>query len=128
VNKSPSRSPSRRLTAAAVWYIAAETVRRYGEPEPHLAQKLRRNVRRNLGLLPSEAQVQRLILRYKGLYNHVASVLSRHIHAPPRAKYVDWKDVDIPAVENEFRTRSPRESKQIVRMLTYYVIHYEYLR
>lgn len=78
-----------------------ETVSVTATPEPDLAKKL--------------------------LYNSVASILTRHI-SEPKGRYVDWKDVDIPAVENEFKKRSPRETKDVIRLLTWHVIHYEYLR
>jgi hypothetical protein len=123
------RVPARRavIAGAARAYIASETARRYGPPEPRLAEKLRRNVRRNLGVSLDLDEVDALIRHFKQAYDYAASALPSFV-GPQRGAYVDPADVRIDAFVASLRRQFPREPTAIIHTLSWYAVHYEYLR
>ena len=116
-----------RMSAKAVEYIAGEAARRYGDLEPDVADKLRRNIRRNFKTVATREQVQRVAEHYKALYNYGAKILPRFL-TPPKGACVDWADIRIPEFLAALKKKYPNEPQYIVRMIGWYVGHYEYLR
>lgn len=108
-------------------YIAREAVRRYGDIEADLPDKLRRNIRRNFRVSVPREKILRLAEHYKGIYDYASSILASYLN-PPAGKYVDWADVRIPALIAALRKRYPREPKYVIEMTVWYTVFYEYLK
>jgi hypothetical protein len=108
-------------------YIAREAVRRYGAIEPRLPEKLQRNIRRNFKVTVPRETILRLAGQYKGVYDYGSSILGTFLR-PRGGRYVDWVDVRIPEFLAALRQRFPKETRAILEMIGWYVVHYEYLR
>jgi hypothetical protein len=110
-----------------VQYIAAEAARRYGPIEPGLAEKLRRNIRRNFRVAVDRAEIQRRAEHYKDMYTYAASILGRFLR-PPKGKYADAEDVDLESFLAALSERFPQEPREVIDTISWYTVHYEYLR
>ena len=115
------------MKAKIVQYIAREAVRRYGDIEPRLAEKLQRNIRRNFAVTVPREDILRLAGHYKDVYAYASSILATFLH-PQRGKYADPVDVRIPEFIAALRKRFPREPRTVIDMVAWYTVHYEYLR
>jgi len=111
----------------AVQYIAREAARRYGPIEPGLPEKLQRNIRRNFHVTVSRETILRLAEHYKEMYTRASSLLPAYV-GPRTGRYVDPADVKISQFVAALRKRYAKESKPVVEMIAWYVVHYEYLR
>jgi hypothetical protein len=65
-------------------YIARGAARRYGPLEPSVTSLVRRNIRRNFGVLLAPETVSSRLAHYKEIYNTAASLLGLYLRpAPP---------------------------------------------
>jgi len=110
-----------------VQYIATEAARRYGPIEPGLAEKLQRNIRRNFRVTVGRAEIQQQAEHYKEMYTYAASILSRFL-SPPKGKYADPADVDLPRFLAALSQRFPQDPREVIDTISWYTVHYEYLR
>jgi hypothetical protein len=110
-----------------VQYIAAEAARRYGPLEPDLAQKLQRNLRRNLRVTVDRAEIQRQAEHAKEMYAFAASILGRFL-SPPKGKYADPSDVDLDGFRAALVRQYPQDPNEVIDTISWYTVHYEYLR
>jgi len=119
--------PGGVLEPKVVQYIATEAARRYGPIEPGLAEKLQRNIRRNFRVTVDRAEIQRRAEHYKDMYTYAASILARFL-SPPKGKYVDAADVDLEKFLATLTARFPQEPEEVIDTISWYTVHYEYLR
>ena len=122
-----SATPSGALEPKVVQYIAVEAARRYGPLEPRLAEKLQRNIRRNFRVTVDRDEIQRRAEHYKGMYTYAASILSGFL-SPPKGKYADPSDVDLERFLAALSQRFPQDPKEVIDTISWYTVHYEYLR
>ena len=122
-----TRGPDGALDPKVVQYIVSEAARRYGPLEPGLAQKLQRNIRRNFRVTVDRAEIQRRAEHYKDMYSYAASILGRFL-SPPKGKYADPSDVDLQGFLAALTDRFPQEPKGVIDTISWYTVHYEYLR
>lgn len=92
-----------------------------------LPEKLQRNIRRNFHATVSRDAILRLAEHYKEMYAQASSLLPAYV-GPRRGRYVDPADVKISQFVAALRKRYTKESKRVVEMIAWYVVHYEYLR
>jgi len=116
-----------RLQPEVVFYIARESVRRYGPIEPRLPEKLQRDVRRNHRVTVPLDQILRLAEHYKAAYDFASSVLPQFLN-PRKGRYVDPSDVDLRGLTAALRARYPRERRMVLEMIAWYAVFYEYLK
>ncbi len=117
-----------RLSAWVLQYIAADVSRRrYGDDE-NVPPKVRSNVRRQFKVAMTLEHAVRLVERYRRMYTRAAALLPRYLKPQPRHVACDWSHVRIPEFIAVIRRRYPGEPVAVVRAVTWYVIHYEYLR
>ena len=116
------------LSARALQYVAASIVREYGDVSPTMARRLRRNVRRNFKVSISEARAEAFVRHYKAMYDYAASALPRYLTPAGPGRYVDWKDIDIPAYTADIQRRYDREPLRVVKAIVWYAGFYEYLK
>lgn len=115
------------MKAEVVHYIASEAVRRYGSIEPRLPEKLQRNIRRNFQVTVPRETILGLAERYKAIYEYGSSILGAYL-LPPKGRYADHTDVRMTEFFTALTKRFPKESRRVIEMVVYYVVHYEYLR
>jgi hypothetical protein len=116
-----------RIDRRAVEYIAREAIRRYGEMEPRLPDKLRRNIRRNLGVSVPRDEVLRLAEHYKAAYGWAAAKLPKFT-GPSLGKYAAVADIRVADFIRALRRQYPREAKVVIDTIAWYTIYYEHLR
>jgi hypothetical protein len=109
-------------------YIAGKIAGEYGEPEPSLPRRLRECVRRNYKVALSREDATAFVTHYKAMYDYAAQALPRHLNPPPRARRVDWKDIDIPAYTADIQRRFRNEPRRVVHTIVHLAGLYEYLK
>ena len=115
------------LDPQVVQYIASEAARRYGPIEPGLAEKLARNIRRNFRVTVDRAEIQQRAEHYKDVYTYAASILSRFL-SPPKGRYAEPEDVDLEKFRAALTEPFPQEPGEVIDTISWYTVHYEYLR
>ena len=106
-----------------------DVVHRYGDDiDAALIKKLRQNARRNFGVTLSSQQVESLARHFQEIYAYGASILTRFIQSPPRGRFVDPSDVRTPKFLDALARKFPRDSRGVRELISWYVVHYEYLR
>jgi hypothetical protein len=109
-------------------YLAIEAARRYGPIEASLAPRLRRNIRRNFGvLLPLEIVAAQLEY-YKSIYDSAAALLPRFLNPAAPGEYADPAHVRWEAFVGAIARRYPREARGRLGQIANVAIYYEYLR
>ena len=116
-----------RLTQDVVHYIAREAVRRYGPIEPRLPEKLQRNIRRNFGKAVPREDILRLAAHYKDIYARAREILPRFLR-PQAGQYPDGADVRGGAFLAALSRSYPKEPAKVLWIVSWYAVHYEYLR
>ena len=122
-----TRGPDGALDPKVVQYIVSEAARRYGPLEPGLAQKLQRNIRRNFRVTVDREEIQRRAEHGKEMYTYAASILGGFL-SPPKGQYVDASDVDVERFVAALSQRFPQDPKEVIDTISWYTVHYEYLR
>jgi hypothetical protein len=116
-----------RPSKAVLDYLAGEAARRYGPIEDDLPARLRRNLKRNLGVVLPEPEVAELLRHYKAVYDLAARSL-RDCLKPPAGPTASPGDVDFERLLATLARAYPREASGRLGQIVNTAIYYEYLR